>query len=173
METTPLDPTLPLIDPDQLPIVYSVYAMGNPFLWWLSTLASLLLCGMLIQRVWIALSVRFSSLRPRLSLEFPPTPELWLALFLSLNWLANLLPWVRVTRCLFIYHYMTGFVFSCMALAWWLERWLYSQNQKFRWLGGVGIFLVLFGFFYWMPLYLGLPLSPSQWKLRMWFPSWV
>ncbi|OIP68254.1 MAG: dolichyl-phosphate-mannose--protein O-mannosyl transferase [Oscillatoriales cyanobacterium CG2_30_40_61] len=171
--TTPLDQTLPLIHPDQLPIIYSVHAMGNPFLWWLSTLASLLLCGMLLQRVWVALSVRFSYLKPRLLIEFPPTPELWLALFLSLNWLANLLPWVRVTRCLFIYHYMTGFVFSCMALAWWLERWLYSHNQQFRWLGGLILFLVLFGFFYWMPLYLGLPLSPAQWQLRMWFPSWI
>jgi dolichyl-phosphate-mannose--protein O-mannosyl transferase len=26
---------------------------------------------------------------------------------------------------------------------------------------------------YWMPLYLGLPLSPDQWKLRMWLPSWI
>lgn len=171
--TTPPDPTLPLIHPDQLPMVYSVHAMGNPFLWWLSTLAILLLCGMLIQRVWMALSVRFTDLKPIFLIEFPPTPELWLALFLSLNWLANLLPWVRVTRCLFIYHYMTGFVFSCMALAWCLERWLYSQNKQFRWLGGLILFLVLFGFLYWMPLYLGLPLSPAQWQLRMWFPSWI
>jgi len=171
--TTPPNPILPLNHSDQLPIIYAVHAMGNPFLWWLSTLASILLVGMLIQRVWMDLSVRFPQLKPKLSLQFPPTPELWLAVFLTLNWLANLLPWVKVTRCLFIYHYMTGFVFSCMALAWWLERWLYSHQTRFRWLGGTVIFLVLFGFLYWMPLYLGLPLSPLQWKMRMWFPSWI
>ena len=171
--TTPSDPILPVHHPDQLPIVYAVHAMGNPFLWWLSTLASLLLLGILIQQVWMGLTLRFPQLKPKLSIQLLPPPEQGLILFLTLNWLANLLPWVKVTRCLFMYHYMTGFVFSCMALAWGLERGLYSPKKRFRWLGGTVIFLVLFGFLYWMPLYLGLPLYPSQWKLRMWLPSWI
>jgi dolichyl-phosphate-mannose--protein O-mannosyl transferase len=171
--TTPPDPILPVHHPDQLPIVYAVHAMGNPFLWWLSTLASLLLLGILIQQVWMGLTLRFPQLKPKLSIQLLPPPEQGLILFLTLNWLANLLPWVKVTRCLFMYHYMTGFVFSCMALAWGLERGLYSPKKRFRWLGGTVIFLVLFGFLYWMPLYLGLPLYPSQWKLRMWLPSWI
>ncbi|WP_254174685.1 dolichyl-phosphate-mannose--protein mannosyltransferase [Planktothrix pseudagardhii] len=171
--TTSPNPILPLNHPEQLPLIYAVHAMGNPFLWWLSTLGSLLLIGMLIQRIWREVSVHFPQLKPQSSFQFPPTPELWLTTFLTLNWLANLLPWVEVSRCLFIYHYMTGFVFSCMALAWWLERWLYSHKPQFRWLGGTVIFLVLFGFLYWMPLYLGLPLSPGEWKMRMWFQSWI
>lgn len=171
--TTKPDVTLPTTNPEQLPVTYAVHAMGNPFLWWFSTIASVLLCLMLVQLVWVWLTQRFPQLKPKLTLQFPPNSELWLITFLSLNWLANLLPWVKVSRCLFIYHYMTGFVFSCMALAWWVERWLYSYQPQFRWIGGTILFLVLFGFLYWMPLYLGLPVPPGEWKLRMWFPSWI
>jgi dolichyl-phosphate-mannose--protein O-mannosyl transferase len=35
------------------------------------------------------------------------------------------------------------------------------------------IFLVLGAFIFWMPIYLGLPLSQWEWKIRMWLASWV
>jgi len=40
-----------------------------------------------------------------------PNCSYLIALYLVLNWFANLLPWVRVTRCTFLYHYMGASVF--------------------------------------------------------------
>ncbi|MEY3222145.1 MAG: hypothetical protein RLZZ203_1001, partial [Cyanobacteriota bacterium] len=28
-------------------------------------------------------------------------------------------------------------------------------------------------FVFWMPIYLGLPLSPHDYRMRMWFNSWI
>ena len=111
----------------------------------------------------------FSPLAPR---PWLPT-NTWIAVYLVLNWLANLLPWARVTRCTFIYHYMGASIFASLALAWIVDRWLHSYRNQLRALGISVIFLILLAFVFWMPVYLGLPLSPESYKLRMWFPSWI
>jgi dolichyl-phosphate-mannose--protein O-mannosyl transferase len=28
-------------------------------------------------------------------------------------------------------------------------------------------------FIFWIPIYLGLPLSPDDYRMRMWFNSWI
>src|SRR4028119_190087 len=79
IEQVPAYPPLPA---DVGRVIYDVHAIGNPFLWWLSTAAILLLLILLTQRFvegagW----------------KFPLTPQAWIGLYLVLNWLANLLPW--------------------------------------------------------------------------------
>ena len=81
--------------------------MGNPILWWLSTAAILILIVQLAQAFlqgggW----------------KYPLKPSNWIGLYLIINYAANLLPWVRVTRCTFIYHYMGSSVFASLAFAW-------------------------------------------------------
>lgn len=148
-------------------VIYDVHAMGNPALWWLSTAAILFFLGILAQRVinWVGnWQERSSSLS---------STDTWIILYLVLNWLANLLPWVRVTRCAFLYHYMGASVFSGLAIAFVVDQCLHSYRREFRALGVTIIFLILLAFVFWMPIYLGLPLSPEGYKLRMWFPSWI
>jgi dolichyl-phosphate-mannose--protein O-mannosyl transferase len=143
-------------------VIYDVHATGNPFLWWLSTAAILLLLVLLAQR--------FLKVEGWTS---PLTSQTWIALYLVLNWLANLLPWVRVTRCTFLYHYMGASVFSGLALAWLVDRWLHSKKPQLRSAGVTIICLILVAFVFWMPIYLGLPLSVRGYEFRMWFPSWI
>jgi dolichyl-phosphate-mannose-protein mannosyltransferase len=167
------DEALPVMGPP-LPsgtgkIIYDVHAMGNPFLWWFGVAALLFLVGMLVWQFvipWVR-QKRFS----------PPTMlcvDTWIALFLVINYAANLLPWVKVNRCVFIYHYMTAVVFAFLAIAWLVDQCLRSYRIELRALGVTITFIIVIAFVFWMPIYLGLPLSPFEYRpMRMWFNSWI
>ena len=87
-------PAYPPLPNGSFKYVYDVHAMGNPFLWWLSTAAIVWLLVLLIKRLVEGMGWKIA-----------PTPSTWIALYFVFGWLANLLPWVRVTRCTFLYHY--------------------------------------------------------------------
>jgi dolichyl-phosphate-mannose-protein mannosyltransferase len=152
-------------------VAYDVQAMGNPILWWLSTAAILILLGLLVEPIWRRLR---SEQRPvgtmSASLAIAPT---WTAFYLVANWVANLLPWLEVTRCVFLYHYMESLVFSFLALALVIDRWLYSPLSWRQIAGITTIFLIAIAFMFWLPFYLGLPLSSQGMMIRRWFPSWI
>jgi dolichyl-phosphate-mannose--protein O-mannosyl transferase len=158
-------------------VIYDVHAMGNPILWWLSTVAILLLLLLLLYYGVNWLLAKRPTSEPTFSyrlsnLALSPT-ELWLAVFLLVNYGANLLPWTRVSRCIFLYHYMGASVFSAMAVAWLCDRWLHSPQPRLRMMGIAIILAIGLAFLFWLPIYLGLPLSPVEFRLRMWLPSWV
>jgi dolichyl-phosphate-mannose--protein O-mannosyl transferase len=145
-------------------IVYDVHAMGNPILWWSASAAMLALLSLLAERLWHWLTVRV----PRSS-----TVESWAALYLVVNWLANWLPWAKVTRCVFLYHYMASLIFSVLGIALLVTNWLSGSDRSRRSTGITLIFAILLAFVFWLPIYLGLPIAPRQLLLRQWFPSWV
>jgi dolichyl-phosphate-mannose--protein O-mannosyl transferase len=68
---------------------------------------------------------------------------------------------------------MGASVFSGLALAWLVDSWLFSKLPQHKSAGATVIFVVLLAFVFWLPIYLGLPLSPEAYQLRMWFRSWV
>ncbi|MDZ8227308.1 MULTISPECIES: dolichyl-phosphate-mannose--protein mannosyltransferase [unclassified Nostoc] len=149
-------------------VIYDVHAMGNPFLWWFGVAAMLFLVGMLVSQ-----PVIFWLKEKRFSVPETLSVDTWIALYLVINYAANLLPWVEVTRCVFIYHYMCAVVFVFLAIAWFVDQCLRSYYQQLRALGVTITFIILAAFIFWMPIYLGLPLSPHDYKLRMWFNSWI
>ncbi|MEH2025602.1 dolichyl-phosphate-mannose--protein mannosyltransferase [Nostoc sp.] len=149
-------------------VIYDVHAMGNPFLWCFGVAAMLFLVGMLVSQAiipWLK--------KKRFSVPATLSVDTWIALYLVSNYAANLLPWVEVTRCVFIYHYMCAVVFVFLAIAWFVDQCLRSYYQPLRALGVTITFIILAAFIFWMPIYLGLPLSPEGYKLRMWFNSWI
>lgn len=174
---SPPDPVLPPLPTGATKVIFDVHAMGNPMLSWLSTLALILVAVILVNRFWVWRQTRNEAsvnlLEQQQLFVFPPTTEMWLMLYLIVNWAANLLPWVKVTRCVFLYHYMGCSVFATLALAWWVDRWINSHQNRLRGMAVTIIFMVLGGFAFWMPIYLGLPLSELEWKIRMWLPSWI
>ncbi|MEH2276474.1 MAG: phospholipid carrier-dependent glycosyltransferase [Nostoc sp.] len=149
-------------------VIYDVHAMGNPFLWWFGVAAMLFLVGMLVSQLVI-----FWVKEKRFSVPATLSVDTWIALYLVINYAANLLPWVKVTRCVFIYHYMCAVVFVFLAIAWFVDQCLRSYYQQLRAVGVTITFIILVAFIFWMPVYLGLPLSPNGYKLRMWFNSWI
>ena len=107
---------------------------------------------------------------PELSAE---TSSNIIILYIGLNYFANLLPWLKISRCTFFYHYMPAYLFSWFALAFILDNLLNRPKKIERWLGMGVMGLILLGFIYWLPVFLGLPLLPQAFYLRMLLPSWI
>lgn len=172
--TEPLSFATPALPEGAGKIVYDVHAMGNPALWWLSTGAIFYMLWLLVRKSWSSSNTNiFSQTSDR------QITDNWIVLYLVFNWLANLLPWIPVTRCVFIYHYMGASVFSELAIAFFVDRWLQSYRPQLRALGVTVIFVILLAFIFWMPIYLGLPLSFEAYRLRLPYfdyaqlPAWV
>ncbi len=154
--------------------IFDVHAMGNPFLWWASTIAILLFVGIFLTIATVFLIQRWQITqhqREKFTLEQTPTG--WIVAYLVLGWGANLLPWLSVKRCTFLYHYMPSLVFAVMALAFILDRWLQGTVFSRKVTAIAVLITLLLAFLFWMPLYLGLPLTPESIALRRWFTSWI
>ncbi|BBD59977.1 family 39 glycosyl transferase [Nostoc sp. HK-01] len=149
-------------------IIYDVHAMGNPFLWWFGVTAIIFLIGMLI-----ASMVMFWQQQKRFTLPKNLTVDTWIALYLVVNYATNLVPWMGVSRCAFIYHYMTAVVFAFLAIAWFVDQCLRSYYRPLQAIGVTISLMILVAFVYWLPIYLGLPITSADYKLRMWFNSWI
>jgi len=124
-------------------IFIDVHALGNPILWWFST-ASVL--GLSIWGLGRLQGV---------------------TAYLLIGYAANYLPWAIAKRCLFLYHYMSALTFSIIGLA--VVTDLLLRQKQWRWLGVSIILAVLTSYFFFLPIWLGLPLSSSGFYQRMWF----
>jgi dolichyl-phosphate-mannose--protein O-mannosyl transferase len=132
--------------------------MANPILLWFSTAA--LAVGLL---AWLS---GFCSPGPC------PAPK-EISLYLGINYLVNLLPWLKISRCTFFYHYMPAYLFSWLALALILNRLLHQTKILPRAVAISILALIILGFYYWLPLFLGLPLTPQSFARRMLLRSWI
>ncbi len=151
---------------------FDVHAMGNPLLWWLSTLAIALLLGTLIWSLWQRWLWRLEQQdRQQIEAQCKAAPlllsqgQLAIATYILLNYSANWLPWAFVSRCTFMYHHLGATCFGALGLAFWCDRWPRV---------GLGLLgMVAIAFLFWMPVYLGLPLTETGLKLRMWLTTWI
>ncbi len=150
--------------------IYSVYAMGNPLLWWSTTIAIALVLGLCVWQGELWLRRLRNAESPALGLYIQDQPVL---VYIATSYIANLLPWLSISRCAFLYHYMPAYLFASLALAWMIESWLKSQWLSLRIVAVIIISASLVGFFFWLPFYLGLPLSPEAWQLRIWLQTWI
>ncbi|WP_404783444.1 phospholipid carrier-dependent glycosyltransferase [Altericista sp. CCNU0014] len=150
--------------------VYSVYAMGNPPLWWSATVAIAIVLGMM---VWHVVLQMRQLIRPSRNILRFNSEKHYVPLYLITGYAANILPWLSISRCAFLYHYMPAYLFSSLALAWLLETGLPHSLKPLRILSLVAIALSIFGFLFWLPVYLGLPIRPLEWQWRIWFRSWI
>ena len=153
--------------------IFDVHAMGNPILWWLSVVALVLAAITLGNYLWQ---------RWRTPDSTPPTPLSNNACFLIFtlgNYGGNLLLWLRVTRCTFLYHYMGALTFALLTLAWFINRGLEHRDRYWRWWGAIALTAIAVGFIFWLPIYLGLPISQRDWNIRIWnfgrpwLPNWI
>jgi len=132
-----------------------VLALGTPLLWWSLAIAFCVAIGMWIaKREW------------KLGL---------ILLFVS----AGYLPW-------FINQKRTTFYFYTIAFEPFLTlllinlAWLWFSNAKTpeilrqrQYIWGAFLLLIALNFLYFLPLYLGTPISHSAWNARMWLPNWI
>jgi dolichyl-phosphate-mannose-protein mannosyltransferase len=136
--------------------IYDVHAMGNPLLWWLALGAM------------VVMAYSWIKILPKRDWNLN-SQAIALPTFFLVNYSANLFTWIPVTRCIYIYHYMGSLVFAIIGLAWFIDRWLHSTSAWWRGWGITAIFSIAASFMWWLPIYLGLPLSSDELALRMLF----
>ena len=124
-----------------------IYLLGNPIIWWSSTVAVLI----------ILINTLLSGLR-RLDRT---------ALFLISAWLINLLPFIGIGRVMFLYHYLTALIWAILILAY-----LIDKSKQPRRSAAILTTLALATFVFFAPLTYGLPMSDQAYNLRAWFSSW-
>ncbi|MBE9113206.1 dolichyl-phosphate-mannose--protein O-mannosyl transferase, partial [Nodosilinea sp. LEGE 07298] len=146
----------------------TIHAMGNPVLWWLSTAAVLALALGWLGRQVVANTKSAKTPRRGTACCAPTTSAV---AFILINYLTNWLPWAMVSRCTFFYHAMGIATFGTLGLAWLMAQWL--ENPRDRPLALVLLGAIALSFWFWLPLYLGLPLSPEALQRRWLLPGWI
>ncbi len=131
-----------------------VLAIGNPLVWWSSTLAVLAGLFELARR---AISRRFD-------LDDPLVP-------IILGYVVMLLPWVPGTRVPYIYNYLPIYAFALLALAYWLVR-IWRGPRLGPWLVVAFAALALATTLYYLPLATTLPIDQDALMRRILFDSW-
>lgn len=123
-----------------------IYLIGNPFIWWSSTVALLYL-------LFTSLGKDFFRKKT--------------VLIILGGYFLNLLPFIGVSRVMFLYHYLPSLVFAILALAYLLDQ--HRDRKKII----LSVLAISALFFLWFsPLSYGLPLEASEFMRRIWLPSW-
>ena len=147
----------------QVPLESKIYLIGNPFIWWASTVAILyLILNILPARMtWSGGHSGFK----KSGQEYLVHDTSYL--ILVGGYALNLLPFIGIPRVMFLYHYFPSYIFAILALALLIDR----QKDKKQ------IFAIMFLisaalFIYFAPLSYGLAVSPSYFKGLIWLPTW-
>ena len=131
------------------PTESKIYFIGNPVIWWASTVAILYL---------LISSIPFSKRLPTYTLT---------GLVIMGGFLINLLPFVGIGRVMFLYHYLASLIFAILALAYLVDQ---QKNSRRIWIA-----LLVVGclsFLYFAPLSYGLPLSAPAFQNHLWLTTW-
>jgi dolichyl-phosphate-mannose--protein O-mannosyl transferase len=134
-----------------------VLALGTPLLWWIGTIAIAVVIG-----YWIR------------SLINRTTDSA--AQIVSLAMVAGYLPWFAMQqRTMFSFYAIIIAPFMVLAIVYCAKLLLDSELKPMVSQSIVGglFALVLLCFIYFLPLYTGQTITYDQWKMRMWFDSWI
>lgn len=123
-----------------------IYLLGNPIIWWASTFGILYV---------LLMAMTTSPWKNKLPLIFAGA------------YLVNLLPFMGISRAMFLYHYFTAFIIAIMALGYAIDQW---RNKKEVLTSLLVVGVIAFVFF--APLSYGTSLTEQGLKARMWFASW-
>lgn len=125
-----------------------IYLLGNPVIWWSSTVAVLLVTlSVIVRQKYLIHDTKY--------------------LILFSGYALNLLPFIGVKRVMFLYHYFIPLIFAILMLVYLIDR---SRHRKQLFIA-LGI-ASLVAFLFFAPLTYGLKLSPDAYNLRVWFGSW-
>ena len=162
----------PVPNPDR---AVALYGMGNPILWWLSAGAIVTGIAQTLKRRWPrhpAPETVIRRLRQGQSSTSDQLVKTALPQFLLLAYWVNWLPWAMVQRSTFLYHYQPAVLMAELLLAWQMSGWL-TARPSWRYGGWALVGLIAWGFGFWLPLWIGLPLPVDAMNWRWWLPSWI
>ena len=131
-----------------------ITAIGNPFLWWSSSVA--VVAGV------VEVARRLISRKP--VADDPIVPIL-------LGYVFLLLPWVPGTRIPYIYNYLPCYAFALLALVYWMCR-IWRRPAWGPWAVVAFAVCALGMTLFFLPMVTGLPMSEQALLQRIWFDSW-
>jgi len=131
-----------------------IYLLGNPVIWWTSAYAVLfLLVNLPPKCLAFAETGTFPMERPDA--------------IIVLGYLSNMLPFIVVSRDMFLYHYMPALVFAILAIGLLLDR------SGRRVVVGCGLLAAaVCAFVYFAPLSYGVPMAKSSFDGMFWVDGW-
>ena len=123
-----------------------ILALGTPILWWAATLALLVTIG-----YWVS-------------------KRDWQAEILLVVIGASYLPWFAIQeRTMFSFYAVAFEPFLLLTLVYLLGKIVRYQRR----IAIIFTAIVLVNFLYFLPIFLGLPITYNSWSDRMWLPSWI
>ena len=128
-------------------MVSNIYANGNPILFW----------TFLPSVIWVTIRW-WRTHRPAI-------------LVLVIGFFGQWLPWALSPRIAFIYHFLEAVPFGCLAFAV-VVGVIWDKGGRWRYLAGGIVTAVVAAFIFFFPIYAAIPLTPHQFALRIWIPSW-
>ena len=136
-----------------------IYLLGNPVVWWGSTLAVVVMF-----LIWL--------IRPRILGK-----RQMLVAFLLVGYAVNFVPFAFIDRPMFLYHYLFALIFAILLTCVLLSLLFNWQQRKYgkkavtqtTW---VIVAVTLLGFLYFLPISYGFPLNQADLMQRMWLPTW-
>jgi dolichyl-phosphate-mannose--protein O-mannosyl transferase len=134
----------------------TIVLMGNPVIWWIGFAAIVIVSAVIVNHVY---SKKFT-LRDHL-------PEVFLAVLFFFQWL----PYVLISRVVFIYHFYVNMPFLCLASAFFISK--YWRRKRVKILSVAFFVLVIAMFVLFYPAISGSPASPSTIDSLKWIRSWV
>jgi dolichyl-phosphate-mannose-protein mannosyltransferase len=136
--------------------VTGIVGIGNPIVWWTSTAA-------------IAVTaVALPYARGGASRIAPHVPAMT---FLLVGWIVFLLPWMRISRIAFLYHYLASYILALLLTAFWLSRLMdFPQGRR---VAAAALAVMLVTALAFTPLWIAHPISPEWYGRLMWFRSWI
>jgi len=123
-----------------------VDGIGNPLLWW----SAIVVLPLLIWGVFKRSKVN---------------------LIILSSFLIFCLFWAFFSRVLFQYHAIPAFTFLAFGIAYWLERLLQVKSGNI--LVAVYFLAVLAIFIYFLPIWMGLPISSANFYHHIWLKGWI
>ena len=131
-----------------------VVAIGNPLIWWSSTLA--VLAGVF--------DIARKAIARKLSADDPIIP-------IVLGYVFLLLPWVPGTRIPYLYNYLPIYPFAILALVYWLCK-LWNRRPWGSWLVVAFAVSAVALSVYFLPLAIALPIKQHDLMNRIWTDYW-
>ena len=95
-----------------------------------------------------------------------------IALFITIGYLAEYLPWMLVSRCTFIYHYFPSVPFVVMMIGYGIYK-MVKKTPKAKYAVYVYAAAVIGLFFAFYPVLSGAPCTIEYAKMLKWIDTWV